>query len=193
MSIDDRDRRMVILDAAIELLAEKGLSAVTHRAVDEAAGLPEGSCSYYFGKKMALLTAAADRLGRRMEQDCDAARRRFAELVAEGRMEEATDYVAQDLVDYADDGRTLLLAKVELTFAGLRNPDLKPAADLLEATGRAPIAFVLKLLTKSADEADVDACIGLIDGMALRYATGQARKPTVRQIKSVLRSIVAGR
>ena len=189
MSTDGADRRSAILDAAIDLLATKGLPGVTHRSVDEAAGLPEGSCSYYFGKKTALLIAAAERLGDRIEQSCAEARRHFADLVAEGKLKEATAFMAQDLVDDADDGKILLLARFELSFAGLRTPELKPAADRLESAARAPVAFVMKLLTKTAREEDVDACMGVIDGLALRYATGQAPRPTVRQISRLLRSI----
>lgn len=189
MSMDGADRRIQIVDATIALLAQKGLPGVTHRSVDEAAGLPEGSCSYYFGKKTALLVAAAERLGDLIEQDCDDVRRHFADLVAEGRMKEANDYVAWDLVDSADRARTLLLARFELSFAGLRNPELKDAADRLEAAARRPVAFVLKLLTKTAREEDIDACMGVIDGLALRYATGQAPRPTVEQIGKLLRAI----
>lgn len=189
MSIESADRRTRILDAAIALLAEKGLTGATHRNVDEAAGLPEGSCSYYFGKKTALLIAAAQRLGTLIEADCDDVRRQFADLVAEGRLAEATDFVAEDLVDTADRARHLLLARFELSFAGLRNPDLKDAADRLETAARRPVAFVLQLLTKTAREEDIDSCMGVIDGLALRYAAGLAPRPTAEQIAALLRSV----
>ena len=42
-------RRALIADAAISTLARDGMRGLTHRAVDRAAGLPEGSASYYFG------------------------------------------------------------------------------------------------------------------------------------------------
>src|SRR5919107_1137181 len=50
------DRRSVILDAALRVIAEQGMRALTHRAVDAAAGLPGGSTSYYFRSRAALLT-----------------------------------------------------------------------------------------------------------------------------------------
>lgn len=52
----------MIADAVIEVLAAVGARGLTHRAVDAAAGLPPGSCSYYFRSREALLIAAAHRI-----------------------------------------------------------------------------------------------------------------------------------
>ncbi|HEY1174567.1 MAG TPA: TetR family transcriptional regulator, partial [Phytomonospora sp.] len=54
-------RRGLVADAAIALLADKGTRGLTHRAVDEQAGLPQGSTSYYFRSREALLKGALDR------------------------------------------------------------------------------------------------------------------------------------
>lgn len=43
-----RERREALLQAAIELFAEGGTRAVTHRAVARRAGLPSASTTYYF-------------------------------------------------------------------------------------------------------------------------------------------------
>src|ERR1051326_7175822 len=55
-------RRALIADAAISTLARDGMRGLTHRAVDRAAGLPEGSASYYFRPRQALLRATVERL-----------------------------------------------------------------------------------------------------------------------------------
>jgi AcrR family transcriptional regulator len=54
-------RREDLLDAAIELLAERGVHGVTHRAIDTAAGVPAGSTSNYFRTREALLVAIVER------------------------------------------------------------------------------------------------------------------------------------
>ncbi len=56
------DRRAAIADAAIHLVATRGLRGLTHRAVDEQAGLPPGSTSYYLRTRDALLSACVDRM-----------------------------------------------------------------------------------------------------------------------------------
>jgi DNA-binding transcriptional regulator YbjK len=56
------DRRTVLADAAIGVLAEAGIRGLTHRAVDRAADLPPGTTSAYYRTRQALLTALVRRL-----------------------------------------------------------------------------------------------------------------------------------
>lgn len=56
------DRRAVITDAAIALIADAGIRALTHRALDASAGLPDGSTSYYFRTKADLVSGVSTRL-----------------------------------------------------------------------------------------------------------------------------------
>ena len=56
------ERQDAIADAAIHLVAIRGVRGLTHRAVDAAAGLPPGSTSYYLRTRHALLTACLARL-----------------------------------------------------------------------------------------------------------------------------------
>jgi AcrR family transcriptional regulator len=58
-------RREALLDAAITVLGEGGIHALTHRAVDTAAGLPAGSTSNHFRTRDALLNAVVERFAAR--------------------------------------------------------------------------------------------------------------------------------
>ncbi|MBL1100695.1 TetR/AcrR family transcriptional regulator [Streptomyces coffeae] len=60
-----RSRAELIADTALALLAERGMRGLTHRAVDEAAGLPLGSTSNHARTRAALLEAAVRRLAER--------------------------------------------------------------------------------------------------------------------------------
>ncbi|MGQ4599967.1 TetR family transcriptional regulator [Nocardia sp. R6R-6] len=62
-------KRELVLDAAIDLLGSRGIRALTHRAVDEAAGMPAGSASNYFRTREALLIGIAERLEARDHTD----------------------------------------------------------------------------------------------------------------------------
>ena len=55
-------RRERLLDAAIELVGVQGLTGLTHRAVDAAAGVPTGTTSNYWRTRQALLDALIDRV-----------------------------------------------------------------------------------------------------------------------------------
>ena len=56
------DRRPLICDQAITVLADGGARALTHGAIDRAAGLPKGSTSYYFRTREALISATIERI-----------------------------------------------------------------------------------------------------------------------------------
>ncbi|GAA1985877.1 TetR/AcrR family transcriptional regulator [Isoptericola halotolerans] len=58
----DPSRVNRVLDAGIEVIGTEGLRALTHRAVDAAAGLPNGSTSNLFRTREALLQAMTARL-----------------------------------------------------------------------------------------------------------------------------------
>ncbi|WP_419909794.1 TetR/AcrR family transcriptional regulator [Hoeflea sp.] len=181
-------RQEAILNAVIELLATRGLEGVTHRAVDEAAGLPQGSTTYYFPKKTLLLVAASEHLADLLEKDCDELQVGFAEIAAQHGMDAAVDYVAQELATYADDSRHLFLARMELTMAAARRDDLADIGERLAAAARRPIAFFLKLISNGRTDVPIETCAGLIDGITLMYATGQGPKPSTGQVAAVFRS-----
>lgn len=58
-------RAALITDAALALLTERGMRGLTHRAVDERAGLPQGSTSNYARTRQSLLEATVRRLAER--------------------------------------------------------------------------------------------------------------------------------
>ena len=63
------DRRAAMADAAIAIIGGRGLRALTHRAVDEALALPDGSTSYYLRTRRALLERVVGRLAERTAAD----------------------------------------------------------------------------------------------------------------------------
>ncbi|MDT9686211.1 TetR family transcriptional regulator C-terminal domain-containing protein [Streptomyces sp. TRM76323] len=56
------DRRTLLADAALAVLADEGIRGLTHRAVDREAALPPGTTSAYFRTRAALLTGLVTRL-----------------------------------------------------------------------------------------------------------------------------------
>lgn len=188
--MDKPDRRQAILDGVISLLAERGLEGVTHRAVDQVSGLPQGSTSYYFPRKFALLVDASKRLASLLEEDCDDLQIGFAKAVAEDGWDAAMDYVAGELVAYADDARHLFLARIELTLAASRRSELADVGTQLTTAARRPIEFFLRLISERRQDMPIAACAGLIDGITLMYATGQAPKPTGEQVAAAFRAML---
>lgn len=61
------------LEAAVELLGEQGVRALTHARVDERASLPPGSTSNWFRSRRALLAGVVDWIAERERADFDPA------------------------------------------------------------------------------------------------------------------------
>ena len=190
MSSPPKERRTIILDAVIMLLAKAGVAGVTHRAADAAAGLPPGSSTYYFPKKADLLRSTALHLAAELEKDCDELQIAFADVVAKQGLTSAIEYVSRQLVASLEQAKYLQLARIELTLAAARSDELPGVAKRLSVAGRRPIEFFISLICDGQRETPIEECVGLIDGIALNYVTGQGLQPTADQVATVLRSIV---
>ncbi|GAA5154572.1 ABC-F family ATP-binding cassette domain-containing protein [Nocardioides marinquilinus] len=114
-------RMRAILDAALSVVATHGLRGLTHRAVDRAAGLPEGSTSAYLRTRRALQIGLAGHVADRLGTDVD---RVLTEI---GCLDDGDPAAVQALVrlftGWVED-RDLLVAKVELTMEAARDPEL---------------------------------------------------------------------
>jgi DNA-binding transcriptional regulator YbjK len=109
------DRRDAIADAAIHLVATRGLRGLTHRAVDEQAGLPQGSTSYYLRTRSELLTACVNRMLVR-------------DLSAQIPMDLAPqDLLVEMVVGLVRERTDDLVARYELSLEASRQPELRDA------------------------------------------------------------------
>jgi DNA-binding transcriptional regulator YbjK len=115
------DRRTLIVDAAIDLIATQGIRALTHRALDTALDLPAGSASYYFRTKRALIEAIADRITTRSRDDFTAAR------LEPSRAADAT-HIARSIAIWLDrllaERRNHLIVRHALIIDLLADPEL---------------------------------------------------------------------
>lgn len=133
---ENRDRRDLLRDAAIEVLARQGGRGLTHRAVDHEAGLPEGTAKNYFGTRDALLQAAAERCVERYWADL----RLMEAAEIEGR--EHLVVLLRELLDRAlTVNRSRVLAYIELHAEAARRPRVQET--LAELT-RADLALHLE-------------------------------------------------
>ncbi|MDG4825537.1 TetR family transcriptional regulator [Asanoa sp. WMMD1127] len=139
-------RRDDVLDAAISLLGQGGVRAVTHRAVDARAGLPAGATSNLFRTRDALLGAVVERFAEREKANWD-------ELAAHGTPAtpaELTAFLAAVARDAVGPHRTLTLARYVILVEAAHQPALR--APLLAAGRRADTWFTTWLrLCGSAD------------------------------------------
>ena len=164
-------RRQQLLDAALHVIADEGLKGLTHRAVDRRAGLPEGSCSAYLRTRRALQAALTEHVADTLLADVDA-------LADDLACASEPDGVAAalDLFQRWLDQRELLVARLELTMAASRDPEL---AGLLAAQRGRLIDLVERIMTATGKErsaARAEALVASYDGILLAALLKPARE-----------------
>lgn len=181
-------RRTEIADAAIAALAAHGMRGLTHRAVDREAGLSEGSTSYYFRTRQALLRAVVERL---VELD--------STEVPAMRGESLDGFLDQggQLVHYLlTGGRVRLLARYELHLESTRRPEL---GELLGTAGgrvRRMMAEVLAAIGVPDPERRAWNFAAYLDGYmfdqvaGVSFGTASADPPGIDEIRDVLHTLV---
>jgi DNA-binding transcriptional regulator YbjK len=147
------DRRLVIADAALRVLAAEGARGLTHRAVDAEAALPQGSTSYYFRSRGALVKAAASRLCELDERDVLDAESVPA-LLARWR---------------SPSHRGRLIARFELFMDATRNAETRA---LVRRQRRGFVAIARAALARSGakrPDAESERLVALVDGLLLSH------------------------
>lgn len=153
-------RREEIADAAIHLVATRGLRGLTHRAVDAEAGLPPGSTSYYLRTRDALLTACVERMVQR-----DLA----------GPMPSATnlaDVLTGMVLGMTASRRDELVARYELSLEAVRRPGLRAA--LVESGRQLRVMLGQWLASDGVPDAAEAAwpVAGMLDGLMYDRVAG---------------------
>lgn len=166
------------------MVAAGGLQAVTHRAVERAAGVPHGSVTYHFGTRDDLVFAMVDRLVEDCEQavagiarDVTMALARSPGGVTGARID--IDRAADGLVAWIDEDRQRHLARLELELAAARDPRLR------ERMTEAAMVFwrlcqpVVVALGSDDPELDGRALAATVDGLLLDRLAHEPSDPRV--------------
>ena len=182
-------RRALIADAAISTLARDGMRGLTHRAVDRAAGLPEGSASYYFRtvERLAELTST-DMLSSAAMPDSTTV------PPLPGHDLDTLAGVTAGLVEsWLTTGRERQLARYELSLEATRRPELRQTLVTTGAAIRAVIAgrFAAAGVPEPAQRAADFAAF--IDGLLFDQIAGAGnRKLTTRDVRAAIGTFLAG-
>lgn len=124
---NDPDRRNRIARAAIAVISERGIDALTHRAVAAAADVPLGSTTYHFATLDDLLACALDEAAARSVAQLREWERGLAEDVDFPAA--LADFVAGSLTEQ----REHTVAEYNLYALALQRPHLRKAAAAWDA------------------------------------------------------------
>jgi hypothetical protein len=155
------------------VLARDGSRGLTHRAVDRELELPNGSTSYYFSRRSALLLAAAEHLAQLDRADVEATANR-------------RDGVAELIGRWLSPAyRTRALARLELCLTAAR----EPAFRFMREARREFIARAAGGRRSAAAHDAGVAWIAVADGLLLHgLVSGKLTRVEVRRVLNQLRS-----
>ena len=172
-------------DAAIAVLADHGGRGLTHRAVDQAAGLPPGTTSNYARTREALLTLTLARIA-----EVDLAEG-AAGVAGSGLADGVAQMVHQWIIEPGR--RQRFLARLELAFEATRRPELRAAYDEMGRGFRTEAARLLAVAGSAHPERDAWTLIAWVEGTAF-YAlagAGGTAVPSLAELRAQVTSLLA--
>lgn len=186
---DGDARRRELCDAAIRVLAEHGSRGLTHGQVDRYAGVPEGTTSYYYRTRAALLRG----VGRRVAE-IDVAN---LQSVIDEPLDPLSPFAhlaRLTMIQAGGDGLMLNRARQELLLGAARDPDLAETSQVfvtrITAMARDAIAH-LQPDTRDPDllDAQTAAVTTFIAGTFTRLVVGDRNVGDAEQLAGLLEAV----
>ncbi|MFE3327929.1 TetR/AcrR family transcriptional regulator [Streptomyces sp. NPDC059176] len=183
-------RAELIADAALDLLAERGMRGLTHRAVDERAGLPQGSTSNHARTRLALLETAvhrqAEREARVLTPDEMPDPRGGTEVLVEA--------LSLALHRYLTDHRPLLVSRYELALEATRRPELRDFYDTAGRVFREPLVALMAGAGSTEPERHALSLIAWCEGLMFSCVAGtyHARALTRAELRTGFSELLSG-
>jgi DNA-binding transcriptional regulator YbjK len=189
-------RRPLIADAAISTLARDGMRGLTHRAVDQAAGLPEGSASYYFRTRQALLQATVERLAELTSTDMlssAAVLDSTAVPALPGHDLDVLAAVTAGLIEsWLTTGRERQLARYELSLEATRRPELRQTLVTTGAAIRAVVADLFAAAGVREPHQRAADFAAFLDGLLFDQIAGAgSRELTTADLRTAIATLLA--
>ncbi|MFF7489713.1 TetR/AcrR family transcriptional regulator [Streptomyces luteogriseus] len=183
-------RSDLVADTALALLAERGMRGLTHRAVDEAAALPQGSTSNLARTRQALLELAVRRLADR-EARVLALHEMPDPAAGTGSLADALALAAHRALT---NNRALTLARYELALEATRRPELRAFFDATGARFRDQLTALVTGMGSTDPARHTLSLIAWADGLMFSCVAGSfgADTPTLEEVRAGLRELLEG-
>ncbi|MFI2781447.1 TetR/AcrR family transcriptional regulator [Streptomyces sp. ALB3] len=184
-----RSRADLIADAALALLAERGMRGLTHRAVDERAGLPQGSTSNHARTRQALLEASVRRLA-----ELEARVLVPGDLLTTSDPARVAAGLARALHRYLTGSTELLVCRYELALEATRRPGLRAFYDDAGGRFRDPLVAVMAGAGSADPERHALSVVAWVEGMMFACAVGSYHRavPTEEELRTGCSELLRG-
>lgn len=182
-----RVRRDELLSAAIELFAEGGSRAITHRAVAARAGLPSATTTYYFESIDELIREA---LGSHIDQwtrDLEALS--AVDINVDVSLDDASQFISRA---FAARGPEVAALELSIFLAAARAPELRDAAAHAVRAFEGLATTVLSRIGLDDTDTLAASIVTLITGTAVRRQSDvYTEKEEARLLTAAIRNLVA--
>jgi DNA-binding transcriptional regulator YbjK len=183
------ERRRELCDAAIQVLAEHGSRGLTHGQVDRCAGVPEGTTSYYYRTRAALLRGVGTRIA-----EIDVAN---LQSVIDEPLDALSPFAhLAELTMMQADGPGLMLnrARHELVLGAVRDPNLAETSQTFVARINAMAHEAIAHLQPGIDDpalldAQTTAVTTFIAGVFTRLVGGDRTISNAKQLTGLLEAV----
>lgn len=191
-----QQRRRDLCDAAVELLAVDGARGLTHLRVDRHAGLPDGTTSFYYQTRAALLRGAIDRVIELDVADFTDA----LNATGDGEVDSLLSRLAEQAMRTAvEPERSRARARFELMMIASRDPELGTVSDGLMdrfiTISEAAVAQVQPVGAPADEELikkQAFAVVTFLGGFLFRLAYGLAEMDSAKTLERYLHAVIAG-
>lgn len=183
------ERRRVLCDAAVHVLAEHGSRGLTHGRVDRYAGVPEGTTSYYYRTRTALLRGVAKRVA-----EIDVANLQSVIDDPVDRSSPFAHLARLTMMQATGHGLMLNRARHELLLAAARDPDLAETSQAFVARINTVAREAIAHLRPGISDPEVlaaqtTAVTTFIAGVFTRLAAGDRSVSEAEQLTGLLEAV----
>ena len=161
------ERRTLLADAALRVLARQGSRGLTHRAIDTEAGVPKGTASNYFASRDDVIDAILVRIGERLSPDPGI----HAELATRAPGIELFTEHLRDIVRRLTAEPDVTIALFELRLEATRRPHVAQALAGWRRDGLAADIEFNTSMGLPGDGADIALFHYAIDGLVFDRLT----------------------
>ncbi|MGH2926044.1 MAG: TetR/AcrR family transcriptional regulator [Solirubrobacterales bacterium] len=177
----DGARRTLLLETTLRLIADRGIDAISHRSVADAAGVPLGSTTYWFASRQDMLIEALEHFAR---LETETLRDRLSGVLGK-RLSRArlVDELTAILLPQVGEGRWRALAQYTLLQEAARQPELEAACREWTAAWEDALTEVFGSMRADDPELEARMFLAMLDGLLL----GQLATPVPDVENAVIR------
>lgn len=177
-------RRVEIIDAAIEVMARVGLAGLSMRVVAAQAGIPLGALSYYFDDKSDLVAQAFQQLS---DREIERVVRTADRLEPTMSADQLADTMADMIIDGFTSPQGAIVTRYELVTEASRDERLRPMFEAWYTAMVPALSRLFRELGSNQPELDARTVMAVMAGLEIDNLYRPLGPVDKRRIRATIR------